>query len=84
MKGLGELSTREWESLCDGCGRCCLNKLEDWDTGEIVWTSLACTLFDGNAMAARQWIGKKMNKKAYIASLLKIVDETKALFDAVK
>ena len=45
---------------------------------------LACTLFDGHAMVARQWVGKKMNKKAYIASLLKVVDETKALFDKVK
>ena len=45
---------------------------------------IACMLFDGNAMAARQWIGKKINKKAYIDSLLKIVDETKAFFDSVK
>ena len=45
---------------------------------------IACMLFDGNAMAARQWIGKKMNKKAYIDSLLKIVDESKALFDGLK
>lgn len=46
---LGELSPAEWEALCDGCGRCCLNKLEDWDTGEVVWTSLACTLLDGES-----------------------------------
>ena len=45
---------------------------------------IACMLFDGNAMAARQWIGKKIKKKAYIDSLLKIVDETKAFFDRVK
>ena len=45
---------------------------------------IACMLFDGNAMAARQWIGKKMNKKAYIDSLLKIVDESKVLFDGLK
>ena len=45
---------------------------------------IACMLFDGNAMAARQWIGKKINKKAYTDSLLKIVDETQAFFDRMK
>ena len=46
-KTLEELTPVEWESLCDGCGRCCLNKLEYEDTGEIEWTDLACVLLDG-------------------------------------
>ncbi len=46
-KQLREMSREEWESLCDGCARCCLVKLEDEDTGKIHFTSAACKLLDG-------------------------------------
>jgi uncharacterized cysteine cluster protein YcgN (CxxCxxCC family) len=45
-KSLSELNREEWEAVCDGCGRCCLVKLEDEDNGDIHYTNVACKLLD--------------------------------------
>ena len=52
---LKKLTKPEWEALCDGCGKCCLNKLEDEDTGEVEMTSVACRLLDGESCHCAQY-----------------------------
>ena len=44
---LKSLKPDEWEALCDGCGKCCLNKIEYEDTNELAFTRVACKLLDG-------------------------------------
>lgn len=52
---MSEMTETEWEALCDGCGKCCLNKLEDADTGEVELTRVACRLFDDKTCRCGQY-----------------------------
>ncbi|MCL7407211.1 MAG: YcgN family cysteine cluster protein [Marivivens sp.] len=50
-----KMNRQEWEALCDGCGKCCLNKLEDEETGEVALTNVACRLLDDATCLCSQY-----------------------------
>lgn len=54
-KPLDALTDEQWEALCDGCGLCCLNKMEDIDTGEVYFSRVACKLLDIEAASCSDY-----------------------------
>jgi uncharacterized protein len=75
-KKLDEMTPTEWESLCDGCAKCCLHKLEDEDTGELFYTAVACKLLDLSNCRCSNYD----NRFSLVPSCLKVKLENPALF----
>ncbi len=65
---LEALNRTEWEALCDGCGRCCLHKLEDEDTGEVIETNVACRLLDTSSGRC----GDYRHRRAFVPDCLRL------------
>ncbi|WP_258867979.1 YcgN family cysteine cluster protein [Alkalilimnicola ehrlichii] len=75
-KRLHELTLEEWESLCDGCGRCCLHKLEDMDTGELAYTRVACRLLDCESCQCTDY----PNRNKHVPDCISLTPEGAAQF----
>jgi uncharacterized cysteine cluster protein YcgN (CxxCxxCC family) len=62
-KAMSEMTSAEWESLCDGCGRCCLNKLIDEDTNATVFTDVSCKLLDCKSCRCSDYVHRQAKVK---------------------
>ncbi|QDH72664.1 YcgN family cysteine cluster protein [Brevundimonas sp. M20] len=70
-KTLEEMSRAEWESLCDGCGLCCLVRFEDEDTGEVIPTRVHCKLFDSDRCTCSDYA----NRKKHVPDCIKLTPQ---------
>lgn len=75
-KALDQMTEEEWESLCDGCGRCCLNKIEHPAKNKVYYTSIACHLLDCNTCRCTDY----PNRQKRISDCVKISLDNKEAF----
>ena len=79
---LDDMTTEEWEALCDGCGKCCLLKLEDEDTGRVHYTNVSCRLFDTATRRCGQYTLRRMFVQGCVVLTPENLDETAAWMPA--
>jgi len=75
-KKLHEMSTSEFESLCDGCGKCCLHKLEDEDSGDVFYTKVACRFLDHDTCKCQVYDERQKHIPACVTLTAESVKDT--------
>ena len=73
---LEDMTQEEWEALCDGCGRCCLLKLEDEDTGRVHYTNVTCRLFDTDTRRCGNYALRRQLVRGCVLLTPENIDET--------
>lgn len=74
---LDELTPAQWESLCDGCARCCLHKLEDEETGEVFYTGIRCRYLDEQTCRCTDYA----NRSVLVPNCIRLQPEQLGDFD---
>lgn len=74
-KPLQEISPDQWESLCDGCAKCCLHRLEDEDTGEIHFTNVSCRFLDHDNCRCCDYANRSRNVPQCVQVTLEILED---------
>ncbi len=76
-KSLAEMTAKEWNSLCDGCGLCCMHKVEDEESGELFYTNLACKLLDTDTCRCTDYA----NRAKRVADCLVLTPDSTEAFE---